>query len=247
MLMQIDERALLTELNKMRMAKAKKDGQSQQQQQYSPQRHPDEPPPDFYEQFDPGIEPNYADYAREAPPRPDGELQEREIVRLLLLYGNQMIEIDASNNTSTYIGPFIVGMLDDVELEHQDCKKFVDLYKSQVEKGDLPDDTFFIHQQDKQIVDMTIDMLTPLYILSDNWMAMHNITTNDEQRDLKATIMNGVYHLKKHKVSKILEKLLHDLQHCTVDTDIEILQSQYLFMKKVERKIADELGIVILR
>ncbi|PTR00925.1 DNA primase [Mucilaginibacter yixingensis] len=247
MLMQIDERALLTELNKMRMAKAKKDGQSQQQQQYTPQFHPDQPPPDFYEQFDPSIEPNYADYAREAPPRPDGELQEREIVRLLLLYGNQMIEIDASNNTSTYIGPFIVGMLDDVEFEHEDCKKFVDLYKSQVEKGDLPDDNFFIHQQDKQIVDMTIDMLTPLYILSDNWEAMHNITTNDEQRDLKATIMNGVYHLKKHKVSKILEKLLHDLQHCTVETDIEILQSQYMFMKKVERKIADELGIVILR
>jgi len=48
-------------------------------------------------------------------------------------------------------------------------------------------------------------------------------------------------------VSKILEKLLHDLQHCAVDADIEILQSQYMFMKKVERKIADELGIVILR
>ena len=224
-LMQIDERALLTELNKMRLAKARKDGQSQ-----------------------PMITPvEEADYIEPAPEAtiPDGEPQEKEIVRLLLMYGNRMIDWDGITNT--YIGPFMIAELNDVEFEQPVCKQFVAIYKEQTENGILPDEQYFIHYPDKQVVDLSVTMLATRYALSDNWYEMHKIHVPDEQANMKATILKAIFHLKKQKINKILEKLRTDLQNTPSETDQDILLNQYIFMKKVEKKISDYLGSVILK
>jgi DNA primase len=224
-LMQIDERALLTELNKMRLAKAKKDSQSQPM-------------------ISPVEEPEFTEPAPEASV-PDGEPQEKEIVRLLLLYGNRMIDWDGIANT--YIGPFMIAELNDVEFEQPDCKQFVEIYKAQTENGKLPDEQYFIHHPDKQVVDLTVTLLATRYALSENWYEMHKIYVPDEQMNMKATILGAIFHLKKQKINKILEKLRADLQNTQSETDQEILLNQYVFMKKVEKKILDYLGSVILK
>jgi DNA primase len=223
-LMQIDERALLTELNKMRQAKARKDGQG-----HMPLTPFDDAP--------------IATEPEPAPPVPDGEPQEKEIVRLLLLYGNRMIDWDGIANT--YIGPFMIAELSDVEFEHAECKAFVAIYKDEVDNGKLPDEQLFIHYPDKAIVDLAVTMLATRYTLSENWLDMHKIFVPDEEVKIRAAVLGGIFHLKKQKVNKILEKLLRDIQESTSETDQEILMSQYLFMKKVERKILDFFGTVI--
>src|ERR1700761_1948413 len=73
-LLQIDERALLSELNKMRQAKAKKDSQQPNGRMITPvEEYP-------VNEYAPVEEPKET-YA-----------QEKEIIRLLLLYGNKMID-----------------------------------------------------------------------------------------------------------------------------------------------------------
>lgn len=223
-LMQIDERALLTELNKMRQAKHKKDSQGQ------PELTP----------FDD------APIATEPEPKPaeaDGEPQEKEIIRLLLLYGNRMIDWDGITNT--YIGPFMIAELNDVEFEQPVCKKFVAIYREEIDNGKLPDEQHFIHYPDKEIVDITVTMLANRYSLSDNWLDMHKIFTPSEEDNMRGAVLGAIFHLKKQKVGKILAKLLADLQTCENATDQEILMSQYVFMKKVEKKITDFFGTVI--
>jgi DNA primase len=172
-----------------------------------------------------------------------GEPQEKEIVRLLLLYGNRMIDWDGIANT--YIGPFMIAELSDVEFEHAECKQFVSIYKDEVDNGKLPDEQLFIHYPDKAIVDLAVTMLATRYTLSENWLDMHKIFVPDEEVKIRAAVLGGIFHLKKQKVNKILEKLLRDIQESTSETDQEILMSQYLFMKKVERKILDFFGTVI--
>ena len=229
-LLQIDERSLLSELNKMRQAKAKKDGQQQQNTRYSPQQPPDEP--NFFDE-------------PEIQEAKDESAQEKEIIRLLLLYGNRMIDWDGIANT--YIGPFMIAELGDVTFEHPACKVFTDLYRQEVENGVLPDDAYFIHHKDKGIVDLTINMLTTKYTLSENWYEMHNILVNDEQVNMKATILGAIFHLKKHKVGKMLEALRNELQKAETEADQEILLNQYIRMKKVEKMISDFLGSVIIK
>ena len=229
-LLQIDERSLLSELNKMRQAKAKKDGQQQQNQntRYAPQ--PDEP--------------NFFDEPEVKEPK-DESTQEKEIIRLLLLYGNKMIDWDGIANT--YIGPFMIAELGDVAFEHPACKLFTEIYRQEVENGVLPDETHFIHHPDKGIVDLTVTMLATKYTLSENWYEMHNILVNDETANMKATILGAIFHLKKHKVGKILENLRLELQKAETEADQEILLNQYIRMKKVEKSISDFLGSVIIK
>jgi DNA primase len=229
-LLQIDERSLLSELNKMRQAKAKKDGQQQQNQnsRFGP----------------PSDEPNFFDEP-EVKEAKDESSQEKEIIRLLLLYGNKMIDWDGIANT--YIGPFMIAELGDVTFEHDICKMFTEIYRQEVENGVLPDDTHFIHHQDKGIVDLTVTMLATKYTLSENWYEMHKILVNDEQTNMKATILGAIFHLKKHKVGKILDNLRNELQKTDTEADQEILLNQYIRMKKVEKTISDFLGSVIIK
>ncbi|HVW96353.1 MAG TPA: DNA primase [Mucilaginibacter sp.] len=223
--LKIDERALLSELNKMRAAKAKKDSQ----QQFSR--------PEPQEEFFPE-EPEVA-------VKPDDSNQEKEIVRLLLLYGNRVIDWDGIANT--YIGPFMIAELSDVEFEYPPVKKFTELYRKEVENGVLPDEQFFIHYPDKEIVDLTVTQLATKYILSENWYEMHKILVPDEQSNMKATILGAIFHLKKQKVGKMLEDLRKELQNTSSDADQELLLNRYMQMKKVEKTISDYLGSVILK
>ncbi|RFZ83226.1 DNA primase [Mucilaginibacter terrenus] len=224
-IMQIDERALLSELNKMRLAKAKK-GEQQQQ----PRPVPDEP--------------QFFDEPQEKKIK-ESDTQEKEIVRLLLLYGNRMIDWDGIANT--YIGPFMIAELSDVEFDQPACKQFVDIYREELEKGVLPEEQQFIHYPDKEIVDLVVTSIATKYMLSENWYEMHKILVTDETANMKATILGAIFHLKKHKVAKILENLRGELQKATSDADQDILLNQYMHMKKVEKHISDYLGSVILK
>jgi DNA primase len=234
-ILQIDERALLSELNKMRQAKAKKDGQQQQNQN---SRYSQQPPPEEFDYYS-------APDNDEPKVSKDEHLQEKEIIRLLLLYGNKMIDWDGIANT--YIGPFMIAELGDVTFEEEACKLFVELYRQEVENGVLPDDAYFIHHNSKAIVNLAVDMLATKYTLSENWYEMHKILVNDEQANMKATILGAIFHLKKHKVGKILDGLRAELQKAETEADQEILLNQYIRMKKVEKSISDFLGSVIIK
>ncbi|WP_345953507.1 DNA primase [Mucilaginibacter sp. PAMB04168] len=231
--LQIDERILLSELNKMRLAKSKKDGQQQQR----PYGYEELPPPDEPHFFDEPVAP--------AKPVETSLLQEREVIRLLLVYGNQIINWD--NIANTYIGPFVIAELSDVEFENAACKSFFEIYKQQLENGVLPEEQFFIHHPDKQIVDLTVDLLATKYTLSENWYNMHRIFVHEEQMNMKATILGAIFHLKKQKVGKILDQLRTDLQNAQEPADQDIIMTQYLQMKKIEKHIVDYLGSVIIK
>ncbi|HTI59746.1 DNA primase [Mucilaginibacter sp.] len=227
-ILEIDERALLSELNKMRLTKAKKDSQQQANRQIEPS--------DYLPPEELSLEPTV---------KKDDSNQEREIIRLLLLYGNKMIDWDGIANT--YIGPFMIAELGDVEFDHPVSKKFVELYAKEVENGILPEEQFFIHFPDKEIVDISVTLLATKYTLSENWYEMHKILVPDEQMNMKATILGAIFHLKKQKVGKILDGLRGELQKVENEADTEILLTQYMHMKKVEKSISDYLGSVILK
>ena len=224
-LLQIDERALLSELNKMRLAKAKKDSQQSASR----------PVP---------VDDTLLDEPQVQEAKEDAS-QEKEIIRLLLLYGNRMIDWDGIANT--YIGPFMIAELSDVDFENATCKTFVEAYRNELENGVLPEEQHFIHHLQKDIVDLTVTLIATKYTLSENWYEMHKILVPDEQVNMKATILGAIFHLKKQKVGKILETLRSELQKTQAEADQDILLNQYMHMKKVEKNISDYLGSVILK
>jgi len=228
-ILEIDERSLISELNKMRAVKGKKDFQQQQNKAAREAQEEYEAAP-----------PAEAMLLEKAEPY---ETQEKEIVRLLITYGNQLINWD--NIANTYIGPFIIASLNDVTFEHAVYKDFVDIYHKEVEKGSLPDEAFFINHSNKKVADAVITLLLSEYTLSPNWYDMHKIITSDETKNMKGTILTAIFHLKKQKVGAILRDLQKQLQATKIPEEEEILLSQFQHMKKVQKTITDYLGIVI--
>ncbi len=225
-LLQIEERVLISELNKIRLGKIKKDTNFNPQQA-QPEIVPD---PELTDQI--GISDT-------------DETQEKEIVRLLLNYGHELVHWD--DITDTYIAPYIISNLADVTFEHPLCIRIIDEYKKQLENGELPSEQDFTKNSDHQIADLAIAMVSSPYILSENWYAKRKIYVRNESENLRLTILGGIFHLKKRKVDRILRKIRDEIQ-AEQDADNQaILMRRYLQVKEVEKGISIFLGSVILK
>lgn len=250
-LLQVEERILLSELNKIRVAKFKKSSggsqgqgsssfqqQNQGQNQYQP--YPDGPPDNLFEN------PDSASEFIEAPVAEENDLlQEQEIIRLLLAYGHELVSWDKIDNM--YIGSFIMQNLADVSFQDELCKKVIDTYRDEIENGHLPVASQFINNEDRKIAELAITLSTSPYSLSENWYNKHNIYVRDESINLKATILGGLYHLKKGKVARMLMDIAKELKTETDPVNQEILMQRFIFIKGVEKEISKFLGTVILK
>lgn len=240
-LLQVEERMLLTELNKMRSAKFKKNAAAQPSRRQFPSASPEQdgPPENL---FDDNAKPDLPDEQERAD---DDLLQEHEIIRLLLAFGHELVSWD--NIDDMYIGSFIIQNLADVTFEDEICKKIIESYKQEIENGHLPVANQFIKSEDRTIADLAITLSTSPYTLSENWYNKHQIYVRDETVNLKATILGGLFHLKKRKVDRILLGLLQEIKTEDDPVNQEILMQRYAFIKNVEREISRFLGSVVIK
>jgi DNA primase len=243
-LLQVEERMLLTELNKMKSAKSKKafSQQNPPRQQFPANPGfgaPDGPPDNL---FDENFSPDLPELESTVD---NDQLQEHEIVRLLLAFGHELVSWDNIDNM--YIGSFIMQNLADVTFEDEVCKLIIQNYKEEIENGHLPVANQFIKNENRTIADLAITLSTSPYSLSENWYNKHQIYVRDETVNLKATILGGLFHLKKRKVDRILLGLLQEIKTENDPVNQEILMQRYAYIKNVEREISKFLGSVILK
>ncbi|MDN3585491.1 DNA primase [Pedobacter aquatilis] len=239
-LLQIEESILMSELNKMRASKSKKAFESNQRASHnnynSGPPEPLGPPDDFWDDNAGPVTTQVAE---------TDENQEKEIIRLLLAYGHEFVNWD--NIDDMYIGSFIVQNLADVEFENSVCKQIAEFYKIELDNGRLPTANYFIKHEDRVIADLAITLSTSPYALSENWLNKHLIYVKDESMNLKATILGGIFHLKKRKVDRILTSLLQEIKDETDGDNQMILMQRYGVIKNVEREISKFLGSVIVK
>ncbi len=225
-LMQMEERILITELNKLRLGKAKKDNR-----QDAPEPLP---PPDLM----------YPDEVGSVKKEED-EYQEKEIVRLLLNYGHELVHWDGI--TDTYIAPYIIANLADVTFDNPVCKYIIEEYNKRMEKGELPASHEFIQHEDPKVAELAVSMFSSPYVLSENWFAKRKIYVKNETENMRATILGGIFHLKKRKVEQILKSIMDEIQEEKDEANQAILMQRYLRVKEVEKGISAFLGSVIVK
>lgn len=225
-LLQIEERVLISELNKIRLGRARKEGNT-----YNPPPQVENAPDTEISEL-PGISNT-------------DETQEKEIIRLLLNYGHEMVHWD--DITDTYIAPYIISNLADVTFENPLCIRIIEEYKKQLEDGELPSEQDFIKHADHEIADLAISMVSSPYILSENWYAKRKIYVRNESENLRLTILGGIFHLKKRKVDRILKNIRDEIQAENDQDNQAILMRRYLQVKEVEKGISIFLGSVIVK
>jgi DNA primase len=172
------------------------------------------------------------------------KIQEREMIRLLLNYGLQILadqEISLSN--------YLLAEVEDLEMSTPLYTKILKIYREALAKGEVPSVDYFIGFGDNEIQKEVIDLVTMRHEVSVHWEDKHKIIINKESDDLSITGYKSILRLKKKMVSKMMDeakmKLKHAEQERQTEEKIIGFQELYFELKKVQLEIDRELGIVI--
>lgn len=224
-LLEIEERVLLAELNKLRLAKSKKGAQ---QAEAIEEAMPELPP-------EPSI-----------PVERNDAAQEQELIRLLFNYGSKMIPGDEEGTEHSFAA-FIIHELEEVSFDQAIYAKVIKIYESQLAIGALPDESFFIHHEDQEISLLAVSLLTSNYQLSENWKNTHGILVKQEEEILKEAGVNAINHLKVRKLNKMIRENQEKMSKVSDPQELEQLQRIHMSLSEVKKELSKALGAVILR
>ncbi|RQP03858.1 MAG: hypothetical protein D1H97_21060 [Paracoccus sp. BP8] len=173
-------------------------------------------------------------------------MQEREIVRILLHYGDQPASWE--NHGEIPIAPLLLSGLNDVSFDDPTCLSVITIYREYIARNELPEVRVFITHSDRNIADLAIDLLATKYSLSPNWNdEKRKIYVSHESERLEDLVYGAIYRLKKRKVEQQIFRIREELKTETDEANMEIMLANYQKLKDVSKLIADKLGTIVIK
>lgn len=247
-LLDIEERVLLSELNKIRVNKAKaleKKRESASQSSAASPYPGDMPPPDFFLTETERANAGLSETDTQAKITPE-ILQEREVVRILLNYGREMAAWEGDGEVP--IAPYLLGNIDDVSFDDKPSAIIVEEFKKQAENFEIPEAKFFFSHTDKEVSDLAIGCIASQYEISPNWNNDKNkIHVPEEIENLKQLVTETIYRIKKRKFEKEMYKIREELKKEQSEDDLQILLHKYSKLKEAEKMLGQLLGNTIVK
>ena len=184
---------------------------------------------------------------------PAGYYQERELVKLLLMYGKNMIADERMNENGQIIyeqvsvAQFIVDDLkmDDFVFTNYVNRKIFEIFDKAIDEGHIPDDQYFVSHEDEAISQLAADLLSTPYKL-DQW-EKYGIFVKQEEDVLRATVLSTIYRYKDLILEERRKTVEEALKNATEADDQFILLKQKKDLDDIRMQINKELGIVIAK
>lgn len=248
-LLDIEERVLLTELNKIRLNRVKaqdrKGGGKNAPAPMTVGPGGDMPPPDFFMTEQERSETGMAETGVEQPITAD-ILQEREIVRILLNYGRELVSWEGNGDIP--VAPYLLGSIDDISFDDRPSAKIIDEFKKQAENFEVPEVKFFIAHEDAEVAKLAVDSVASRYEISPNWNDdKRKIYVTKEIEHLKELVIQAIYRIKKRKFAAEMHKIREELKRPLSPEDMEITLHKYQKLKEGEQMLGNLLGNTIVK
>ena len=184
---------------------------------------------------------------------PAGYYQERELVKLLLMYGQETIydEREEENGEKIFeqvtVAQFIIDDLkmDGILFVDPVNRKVFDIYDQALDEGRIPDDQFFVSHEDEGVSQLAADLLSTPYKL-DQW-EKYGIFVKREEDVLKATVMSSIYRYKDLIIESRRKAVEEELKSAEDLGDHLILLKRKKDLDEIRRHINKKLGIVIAK
>lgn len=221
-LLEVDEELLLRELNKKSLRS---------------HTQPENMPPDIF-QLPPEPEPGFDD---EEPGKLLSEalkLQEEESVRLLLNYGQFVMEDEEK------LCHFLLGELEEIDFQTPVYQKILEHFRQELEAGRMPEQSGLLQHPASDVREAAANMLSQRYELSDVWETRHGIPIPREEERLDKAVFQNVLRVKIRLVQKLISENMEQLKSADEAGQLEIL-AIHQELKKTEMELAKLLGTVI--
>ncbi|MDR3009868.1 MAG: DNA primase [Sphingobacterium sp.] len=252
-LLDIEERILLAELNKIRLNRAKKADKDAARKPQSPAPNAgmppfgmDGPPPDFFMTDDErgGVAPMEN---VEQPVQLTSEiLQEREIVRILINYGDYLATWEGDGDIP--VAGLLLGNISDIEFKDKAAAFILKAYRDAAENYEIPDAKQFYSNPDATISDLAINSVASKYSLSENWNDdKRKIYVTQEYEHLKQLVVTAIYRIKKRKIEAEMHHIREEMKHEQDVANLEVLIFKYQKLKEAERLLGGFLGNTIVK
>ncbi len=237
-LMEMPEQSLMNELNKQIRTKIRKTQQGQV---------------DYQDIITEEIKPEFENHNLNTTPA--GFYQERELVKLLLMYGNKEIDVegfDENDNPIIYrvnVAAFIIDDLknDDIFFKDETHKMIFDIFDKALDEEILPKENYFTSHEDSQISQLSAHLLATPYKL-DNWDNKKiSIKVKTEEDVLSRLIITSILRFKDMVIDEKRNDLTRQIIETTNIDDQMILLHKKKKLDNLRMKINNELGIVIAK
>jgi len=180
----------------------------------------------------------------------EGEIQEREIIRLLLNFGNTILknEQNEPSSESETVGKFIISEIknDELDLQHPLYKQIFDEYAHFLIQSGKVDEKYFIHHPDNAVSTMVADLLTKKHTLSKKlYEKDHRAYIETEDMKLNEAVPAIIIEFKNKKLITALRETQLQLFEAQKSGDIEKIEELQLRVQNLnvmKKTFAKKLG-----
>ncbi len=261
--MGVEEQLLVEESNKAAALHRRKQRQQEQREQRREQREQRQqssqqggsPPPrgdSFPDAPPPMTEEDEAGGAAPAPPERKAignEFQEKDIIRLLMEYGEEWYDEEEKLNVATYILSNIEDIIDDFDNKLYE-KIAKDCLQRLVENKKI-NSQYFLNHTDEEVRKLAVDVLQSPFEFSPNWEEMHSITLRTQPMPDKNFTKDSEQSLNRFRLNKItslLKKNQERIKAAQEEDNWELMQRYIkvdLKLRNTRSELAKQLNTVI--
>ena len=200
-------------------------------------------------------EPNFTRKSNQELKKRDAEFQERDIIRILMLYSEKEIEFDVWDDDEekvidrekVNVVDFIVTEIieDEIGFANALFKLIFEEFKSMLEKEQIPSEQHFINHQNQEISALAVNFFAQPHTVSERWKE-HNIVVTREEDVLKRSILSSLNVLKLRKLEKMINDT-RDLMKQAEEDQLMLLMEKLNRQLAVRKVLAKEIGSTVLR
>ncbi len=188
-------------------------------------------------------------------PTNDPIVWEKELTRIMLLYGQDEIEVEILNDgdeeelIKVAVAEYILHELitDDIEFDSPLYKRILAAFRTHFEEHDrFPETSYFVNDPDPAYSQAIAGMVTSPYELSLNWASQHRIFTDTEDQNLRRTVFDPLMRLKLSRIKLLTLKVENAIKIAEDDAQLDTLLREKMKLDKMKSRVSEFFGSTII-
>jgi DNA primase len=184
----------------------------------------------------------------------NAEAQERDFLRILLMYGEYEMPIEIVNEEGKRevihlsVADYLIGNLehDFMTLQSEVYSKMLKEYLELVKDNQMPSHHNFTSHEEESVRSEAVNVLTTRHQISENWKTKHGILTESEEYVIGKAAKDCLFRMKMRHVQIAAKAIESQLEGESNEDEVMILLAEKKRLDEVRKQLADNFGTVVL-
>ena len=184
----------------------------------------------------------------------NSETQEKELIRLMLLYGTHAIEIEQMDeednkvNVEVKVAEVVLHFIknDRIEFQNPVYDRIMREFEDALAREYIPDDRFFMNFPDPGIAGTAIELVSTPYELSPKWEKIY-VNVQSEETMLKKAIFSSILSLQSKKLDQQISILQRQIRSLSSEDEVIPLLTELKQLKSRSQMVNERLGRIVIK